>query len=116
MLSHCKYSYDRSCVETHAKITVLVYIHWLARVNGSHGRIVVIVVIVNYMLETTILCYRLNSLMPYDEEEIWSLVQSVGGYLSIRGDCIDYWVPRPYAVFLVLKYPGLERRADLDYI
>ena len=94
----------------------MVTVYWLATASRCYGRTVVIFVIVYYMLETRILCYRLNSLMPYDEEEIWSLVQRVGGHLSIRGDCIDYWVPRPYASFLVLKYPRLERRAELDYV
>lgn len=60
-------------------------------------------------------CYRLTSLDHYDEESVWAMVQSFGGSLSIRGDCIDFWVPAEYSSMFVLKYP-LTRQPCLDYI
>lgn len=62
-------------------------------------------------------CYRLQAwAVDYDEEEVWSLVQSHRGYLAPRADCIDFWIPAEYELLLVLKYPDLIRRPDLDYI
>lgn len=62
-------------------------------------------------------CYRYHAwATAYDEEEIWSLVQSWGGHLSIRGDCIDFWVPEAYTVFFLLKYPDLEPQPYMDYL
>jgi hypothetical protein len=63
----------------------------------------------------TLYCYRLTHLDPWDEESVWSLVQSFGGHLSIRGDCIDFWVPVEYTSFFVIKYP-LARQPALDYL
>ena len=61
-------------------------------------------------------CYRLTSLMPYDEESVWQFVQQHKGYLNIRGDCIDFWIPEQYQSLLVLKYTLLASRPDLDYV
>lgn len=68
------------------------------------------------MIEPRLCCYRLDSRMPYDEDAVWSLVQHYGGTLSIRGDCIDFWIPREWELVLVLKYQLLTRRPDLDYL
>lgn len=54
--------------------------------------------------------------MPYDEERVWQLVQQHQGMLSIRGDCIDFWIPRQWAALLVLAFPGLRRKPELDYV
>lgn len=62
-------------------------------------------------------CYRYYAwATDYDEEIIWTLVQSWGGHISIRGDCIDYWVPTDRAAFFVLKYPDLVRQPALEYL
>jgi len=68
------------------------------------------------MIEPLLCCYRLDALMPYDEESVWSLVQRHQGYLSIRGDCIDFWIPAQYQTVLVLAYPRLRRQWQLDYV
>lgn len=61
-------------------------------------------------------CYRLNALVDYDEELIWQDVQSFGGSISIRGDCIDFWVPYHRETWMILRWPLLTRRADLDLV
>ena len=67
-------------------------------------------------LDRQLVCYRLDSLVPYDEEIVWAWVQSLGGHLSIRGDCIDYYVPADRISFFLLKYPDLSRQLHLDYL
>lgn len=69
-----------------------------------------------YQPEPRLCCYRLGYKCSYDEEVIWSYVQANGGHLSIRQDCIDFWVDPRHAIFLILRWPDLERRPDLDYI
>ena len=62
-------------------------------------------------------CYRYYAWdSDYDEEAIWADVQRWGGHISIRGDCIDYWVPAEYISFFILKYPDLVRQLQLDYL
>lgn len=62
-------------------------------------------------------CYRYYAWQhDFDEEEIWSDVQRWGGHLSIRGDCIDYFIPAEYISFFLLKYPELTRQQQLDYV
>jgi hypothetical protein len=61
-------------------------------------------------------CYRLTSLVDYDEELVWRDVQSFGGSISIRGDCIDFWVPYINETWMILRWPRLVRRADLDLV
>jgi hypothetical protein len=62
-------------------------------------------------------CYRFYCwASDLDEEDIWSDVQSWGGSLSIRCDCIDFWVPSEYRVIFLLKYPDLVRQPALEYI
>lgn len=68
------------------------------------------------MIEPQLCCYRLDSVMPYDEEAVWAMVQQYGGMLSIRCDCIDFWIPRQYESFLVLKYQLMRRKPELDYV
>ena len=67
-------------------------------------------------LEPLLLCFRLTSLMDYDEEVIWAYVQRSGGYISIRNDCIDFWVPRHAVVLFLCAWPDLERRTMDDYV
>ena len=66
--------------------------------------------------ETTYRCYRLNYRSSYDEEMVWALVQQHGGHLSIRLDCIDFWIHHSWEVVLILAFPDLERRPELDLI
>lgn len=69
------------------------------------------------MTETLLHCYRLGyGAEHYDEEAVWALVQRHGGFLSIRMDCIDFWIPRCYESLLVLAYPKLVRQPALDYL
>ena len=63
-----------------------------------------------------LLCYRLSARLHYDEEAIWAYVDRSGGHISIRQDCIDFWIPPQAQVLLLCAWPDLERRCDLDYI
>lgn len=68
------------------------------------------------MLDTRLKCYRLTYRNEYDEEIIWAYVQRSGGQLSIRQDCIDFWVPSHAEVLFVCAWPELERHPELDYV
>lgn len=62
-------------------------------------------------------CYRYYAFATdLDEELIWADVQRWGGSISIRGDCIDFWVPAAVITLFLLKYPELTRQHQLDYI
>jgi hypothetical protein len=62
-------------------------------------------------------CYRLYAWSSeLDEEEIWLVVQSWGGHIEFRGDCIDYFIPERYISFFVIKYPELTRQPALEYL
>jgi hypothetical protein len=65
--------------------------------------------------QTLLRCYRLSWSTGYDEESVWALVQRHGGHLSIRQDCIDFWIHRDWEIVLVMAFPLLTRRPDLDY-
>lgn len=67
-------------------------------------------------VNTELRCYRLGYRADYDEEAVWALVQRHGGHISIRQDSIDFWIHRDWEPILVLAFPDLERRPDLDYI
>ena len=66
--------------------------------------------------DTRLFCYRLTARCSIDEEIVWAYVQRSGGHISIRTDCIDFWIPPHAEVFLVCAWPELTRRKDLDYI
>jgi hypothetical protein len=66
--------------------------------------------------DATLKCYRLSYRSDYDEELVWALVQRHGGHISIRQDCIDFWIHRDFEALLLLAFPDLERRPDLDYV
>ena len=59
------------------------------------------------------LCYRCRS---DHYEQVWAYVQAHGGYMSIRCDCIDFWIASSYASFLLLIDSSLERMALLDEV
>ena len=65
-------------------------------------------------MNTEFHCYRLGYSCDYDSEAVWALVQRHGGFLSIRVDVIDFWIAPDLASLLVIAYPRLERRVDLD--
>ena len=67
-------------------------------------------------VDTTLKCYRLDYRSNYDEEVVWSLVQRHGGHISIRQDCIDFWIHRDWEEFLLLAFPDLIRKPELDYV
>jgi hypothetical protein len=70
----------------------------------------------SYTTTPILACYRLDSSMHLDEEKIWAFVQQHGGHLSIRGDCIDFWIPREYQSLFVLAWSSLRRKPEFDYI
>lgn len=70
------------------------------------------------MLEIKLYCYRYYAWCDssYDDETVWADVQSWGGSISIRGDCVDFFVPAAYISFFILKYPELTRQRQLEYV
>jgi hypothetical protein len=70
----------------------------------------------SYKLTPSLVCYRLDSSMRYDEEAIWAFVQRHGGQLSIKVDCIDFWIPVKYQSMFVCAWSQLRRQRELDYI
>ncbi len=70
------------------------------------------------MLDINWFCYRYYPFeqLAYNEETIWRDIQAWGGWMTIRGDCVDFFVPRNYITFFVLKYPELMRQPALDYV
>jgi hypothetical protein len=67
------------------------------------------------MIDATILCYRLLW-HAHDEERVWQFVDRHQGFMQPTLACIDFWIPRQYSSLLVLAFPRLIRRSDLDYI
>ena len=68
------------------------------------------------MKDSVLKCYRLGYRAAYDEEMVWALVQRHGGHISIRQDCIDFWIAAEWEIVLVMTFPDLERRPELDYL
>ena len=65
----------------------------------------------------TSICYRYQAWAhDYDEEEVWAFVQRHGGYISVRQDCIDFFIPVQYRCLFELAYPDLSRQPGLDLI
>lgn len=60
------------------------------------------------------LCYRLTYRSEYDEESIWAFVQRSGGHMSLRQDCIDFWIRPELAAVLLCGWPELEPQPQLD--
>ena len=67
-------------------------------------------------LQRRLCCYRLDYRSAYDEELVWSIVQRYGGYIGICPSYIDFWLAPEWSVVLVLSFPDLERRPELDYL
>lgn len=67
--------------------------------------------------EVTILCYRYQAWAhDYDCEAVWAFVQRHGGYMTIRNDSIDYFLPVGYRVLFELAWPDLARQYNLDLV
>ena len=67
--------------------------------------------------EVTIVCYRYQAWAhDLDCESVWQFVQRHQGYISIRCDSIDYFVPVRYRVLFELAYPELTRQYNLDLV
>jgi len=62
-------------------------------------------------------CYRYSPVKHhYDPELIWQLIQRHQGHISIAGDCIDFYIPRQYQMFIQLAFPELQRRPKDDWL
>jgi hypothetical protein len=60
-------------------------------------------------------CYRYQAWThDYDCESVWAFVQRHQGHITVRNDCIDYFVPVEYQVLFALAYPELTRQRNLD--
>jgi len=65
--------------------------------------------------EVTAVCYRYQAWThEYDCECVWAFVQRHGGHITVRNDCIDYFVPVQYQVLFALAWPELTRQSNLD--
>lgn len=62
-------------------------------------------------------CYRYSYKSNCDPELVWEFVERQGGFMTIRGDCIDFFVSSTWeALFLLAFGHELERRAIFDYV
>lgn len=69
-----------------------------------------------YKPTPSLVCYRLDARMCLDEELVWAFVQRHQGHLSIKGDCIDFWIPVAYQTLFVCAWSQLRRKPELDMI
>lgn len=59
----------------------------------------------------------LRSYTPWDtQDSLGFLCQRLHGWFSIRGDCVDYFVPQDRSYMLYLLDPNLKHNHHLDYI
>jgi hypothetical protein len=64
-----------------------------------------------------LICYRWTSLMhTVDPDTVALYVQRAGGHFEPRVDTVLFWVPERSQTMLVLAWPDLQRRSDLDLI
>lgn len=50
------------------------------------------------------------------QDQLSLMCQRLGGWMSIRRDCVDYWVPEQYSYMLYLIDANLVVQRGLDYI
>ena len=62
-----------------------------------------------------ILCYRRYK-GSFDDDYCFRLVQQLGGWISMRVDTIDFYVPENRAELLLLSGSGFIRHPELDYV
>jgi hypothetical protein len=68
-----------------------------------------------YMSDPDLYCYSLFYFIPYDPEDIWSLVQRHQGNIAPQvGGHYDFYIHRDYASILVLAFPLLKRQRQKD--
>jgi hypothetical protein len=68
-------------------------------------------------MERHLVCYRFHPRSTgYDVELIWALVQRHWGQIHLARDSIDFYIPRECESVLVIAYPLLVRRPELDYV
>ncbi len=61
-------------------------------------------------------CYR-SYMMPYEQQDPLSIfVQRKGGWMSVRPDSVDYYIPKEYAYMLYMYDSHIKRLPLLDYI
>lgn len=64
-------------------------------------------------------CYRLHARNDPDraiEDHVYSYISSVGGWISIRADCMDFYVPAVHVTFFLLRWSSvMERKHILDH-
>jgi hypothetical protein len=67
------------------------------------------------MHEPDLYCYKLSYSVPYDPEDIWSLVQRHGGFISVHpGGHYEFLIPREHSMFLIMAFPLLSRQRQKD--
>lgn len=62
-------------------------------------------------------CYRLyawNS--EVDEDQLWQAVQSWGGHMECRADCLDFFIPDQYLSWFLLQWDQLTPQPHLSYL
>lgn len=60
-------------------------------------------------------CYR--SYMPFTDQDPLSIfVQRKNGWMSVRNDCVDYFIPKEFAYMLYMYDSNIKRQQSLDYI
>ena len=62
-----------------------------------------------------IICYRRYK-GAFEDDYAFQLVQKLGGWVSMRVDSIDFYVPEDRASLLLLLGSGWQRRPEVDYI
>ena len=67
------------------------------------------------MITACIVCYRC-AWTVYDPERVWQLVQRHGGYMEPKLACVDFYISVEYQSLLVMAFPRLTRRPELDYV
>lgn len=68
-------------------------------------------------MERSLICYRFYAWSTdSDVEAIWALVQRHRGEIALHRDSIDFWIPVKYESVLLLSYPELIRKPQLDYV
>ncbi len=88
---------------------------------SQNTNIQVIIAIYPYMQEnTTSAPIYLHCLRSYGDwrtqDRLGFLCQTLGGFFSVKGDCVLYFVPESHAYMMYLIDSDLRRCEHLDYI
>ena len=60
-------------------------------------------------------CLRSSANMDV-QDRLGFLCQRLGGWFSIRGDCVDYFVPESKTYMMYLIDPDISRHWHMDYV